>query len=162
MSLSASDKKIRLKEQRIGRKAAQAVENYVKSKIRSKLSIRNKGGVDANGKAILPILEATKVKAKTGTHRLLGLNLTSNKYGFIQHYGAIIKRTEHIVLNSRKTSFIRHSHPFKLKSKDIFDDIYQKSGALKILADGLSETRTAAVSAHIKGVVLELNKKDNG
>lgn len=162
MSLSASDKKIRLKEQRLGRKAAKTVESYAKSKIAQKLTIRNKGSVDANGKEILPILDATKVKAKTGTHRLLGLNLTSNQYGFIQHFGFVGKRTEHIVLLSNNTSFVRHSHPFKLKEKGLFDNIYQKSGALKILADGLSVTRTEAVSAHIKGVVLELNKKNNG
>lgn len=157
MSLSASDKKIRLKEQLLGRKAAKAVDSYVKSKIQQKLTIRGKGSEKED-----PILDATKVKAKTGTHRLLGLNLTSNRYAFIQHFGFVGKRTEHIVLLSNNTSFIRHSHPFKLKEKGLFDDIYQKSGALKILADGLSVTRTEAVSAHIKGVVLELNKKDNG
>lgn len=162
MGLSTANKKIRLKEQRIGRKAAKVVESYVKSKIRQKLTIRNKGGVDANDKEILPILEATKVKAKTGTHRLLGLNLTSNHYAFKNHFGFVGQRTEHLVELSNKTVFIRHSHPFKLKSTAIFDDIYFKSGALKILADGLSETRTSAVSAHIKGVVIELNKQDNG
>ena len=160
MGLSPSDKKIRLQEKRLGVKAAKMVEGYVKSKISQNLKIRNLGGVDANGKTIKPILEATKVKAKTGSHRLLGLNLTSNQYGFIHHFGAAV-RTEHIV-KLTNTAFIRHSHPFKLKAKGLFDDIYQKSGALELLSEGLSETRTNAVSARIKGVVVELNKQKNG
>ncbi|WP_420551216.1 hypothetical protein [Tenacibaculum aiptasiae] len=77
-------------------KAAKMVESYVKNKISRSLKIHNLGGIAPNGKPIEPILEATKVKAKTGSHRLLGLNLTSNQYGFIHHYGAS-SRTEHIV-----------------------------------------------------------------
>jgi hypothetical protein len=160
MSVSPGQKEIRLQERRIGQKAAKAVEVFVHRKIGRTLTIRNKGGVDENGRVMKPIIDATKVRAKTGTHRLLGLNLTSNKYGFIQHYGASTTRIEHTVLLSNDTSFIRRSHPFQLKSKDIFENIYQESGALEILSEGLSETRTKAVKIYIRGIVVELNKQD--
>lgn len=160
MSLSAQQKAIRLKEQRIGRKAAKAVEAYVKTKLRTTLNIRNKGGVDEYGRKIPPILEATKVKAKTGQYYLLGLNLTSNKYGFIQHFGVAGTRAKHIVLLKNNTSFIRPSHPFNLKEKKLFDNIYEKSGALNILADGLAETRTKVVKAIIQDTVVTLNNQN--
>lgn len=157
MSLSPSQKKIRAKELRIGLKAAKAVESYVKSNIAQKLTIRGKGSEEEKD-----ILEATKVKTAKGEYRLLGLNITSNRYAFMHHFGFVGKRTEHIVINAKNTSFIRHSHPFKLKEKGLFDDVYEKSGAIKILVDGLSNTRTESITTDLKNMALELNKKDNG
>ncbi|CAL2105479.1 conserved hypothetical protein [Tenacibaculum sp. 190524A02b] len=162
MSLSGNNKKIIKEERRIGRHAAEIVEDYVRHKIARHLNIWDQGGVDELGRPVLPILEATKVKAKTGEHRLLGLNLTSNHYGFIHHHGVQTQRDKHIVLLQNYTSFIRHTHPFKQKATGIFDNIYEESGALKILANGLVKTRGDAVKAQIKGVVVQLNKQDHG
>lgn len=161
MSLSLEQKQIRNEERNIGRRASRAVESFIHRKIASNLTIRDKGGEDEFGRPIKPILSATKVRHKMGSHRLLGLNLTSNKYGFIHHYGAS-ERSEHTVLLSNNTSFVRRSHPLQLPAKGLFDNVYQDSGALSILEKGLSKTRTKAIIAKIKGVVVELNKQDNG
>ena len=162
MALASNQRQIRLQERRIGKKAERVVENYVKRKIARSLNIRNKGGLSEKGKPMPPILQATKIKAKMGDYRLLGLNLTSNKYGFIHHFGVSKKRTEHTVQlnNANKTTFIRRSHPFRLKEKSLFEGVYEKSGALDILATGLSKTRTEAVVIKIKDLVLKLNRRD--
>ena len=162
MALTSEQRKIRLEERQIGKKAEQVVESYVKRRIARRLTIRNKGGLSEAGKVMPPILQASKIRAKIGSHRLLGLNLTSNTYGFIHHFGVSKKRAEHLVQlnNAKRTTFVRRSHPFKLKEKSLFDDVYEKSGALEILADGLSKTRVEAVVVGIKALVLKLNRQN--
>jgi ribosomal protein L24E len=96
----------------------------------------------------------------------LGLNLTSNKAGFIQHYGfmGVREATKVFLTHSRynKSSTQRKRHPFKLKETGIFDNIYQESGAIDYLVNELSKTRTEALQVKLNELVLTLNKQTDG
>ncbi|MDN3595332.1 hypothetical protein [Zunongwangia endophytica] len=150
---------IKSKEKAIGKRAARIAENYVHSILKSKLNIHNKG--DAN---TVPILEATRITAKMGTHRLLGLNFTSSKVGFMLHYGAAgVREGGNVYLRAsryHKGETLRKPHQVKLPQFQLFDDIYKKSDALDYLIDALGETRTDDVMAKISNLVLQLNTED--
>ena len=149
------------KERNIGRKAASMAEEYVKRQIRMELTIRNKG--DALQK-IKPLMEATKVRAKMGEYRLLGLNFTSSKVGFIQHFGfSGVRDGSTILLRAQRyneSATKRDSHKFKLKSKSFFNNIYVQSGAADYLLQELSKIRAEDVKIKVTNLILELNKTD--
>lgn len=114
---------------------------------------------------IIPLLKATKVKSVMGEHRLLGLNLQSSKPGFILHYGftGVREATKVFLRHSRyqKSSTQRKAHPFHLPEKNIFSEIYTRSGAVDFLIAELSQTRTEALQLSLDGLVLKLNKDLN-
>lgn len=152
---------IKKQERAIGRKAAKMVQQHVHQVIRQKLHVRGLGDEDMK-----PILEATKIKSKMGDYRLLGLNLSSNKAGFIQHYGFVGVReaTKVYLTDSRynKSSTQRKSHNFRLPEKKIFENIYQDSGAIDYLVAELSKTRTEALQIKLNDLILTLNTQLDG
>lgn len=83
MARSPEQDKIFKEERRIGLQAARKAERYLLAVIKQKLHIRNQGGEEG------PILKVTKVRRKMGDYRLLGLDLTSSKVGFILNYGFV-------------------------------------------------------------------------
>lgn len=99
-----------------------------------------------------------------GTHRLLGLNLTSSKVGFIQHYGFTGIRDATTVLYKNDRFKIaaskRSSHQFNLKDQLFFDDFFFESGAVDFLMAGLRETRTEAAIKKISDAIIRLNKME--
>lgn len=157
MSLSPEQKQIKKDEAKIGRRAATAAQRYVQSNIKSKLHSRGIGSpYKKNKKEAKSILDATKVSSKMGSHRLLGMQFTSNRAGFVNHFGTKA-RTEHLVELSNHTIFQRSQHRFNLQSKSIFDDLYSRSGALDILEKGLSQTRTKAITIQLQNLAVEIS-----
>ena len=163
MARNAEQQKIFNKERYIGRKAAKMAQDYVLQLLKQKLHIRNQGDPKND---IKPILEATKVKAKMGDYRLLGLNFTSSKIGFIQHFGFTGTRGASTVIleaeRYHKNATQRDSSNVNLPSKDFYENIYQKSGAIDYLVKALAETRIDAVKATVNSLVVQLNTQDNG
>ncbi len=154
--MTAEEKNIKSRERAIGKKAAKMAQDYVHTILRQKLHIRNKGG-----KGFPPIVEATKVKAKMGDHRLLGLNFSSSKVGFMLHYGFTgVREAGPVYLKAARyhqSQTVRQPHRAQLKGKLFFDDIYRKSGALDYIINALGDTRTDAVMAQLSGLLLKLN-----
>lgn len=150
------------KERRIGRQAAKMAQQYVLGLIRERLNT----GESIHSKKIKPLLKATKVKAKMGQYRLLGLNFTSNRAGFIQHYGfSGVRAATTVMLRAsryNKTATQREASHVDLPAQDFFKEIYTKSGALDYLLQNLQETRTEAVMEKLQGLVSNLNKKEHG
>jgi hypothetical protein len=157
--MSADQKKIKSRERAIGKKAAKMAQDYVHSILRQKLHIRNKGG-----EGFPPIIEATKVKPKMGQHRLLGLNFTSSKVGFMLHFGFTgVREAGPVYLKAaryQQSQTVRQPHRANLKGQHFFEDIYSKSGALDYMINALGDTRTDAVMAKISGLLLKLNTTD--
>lgn len=156
-----TSKQLYNKERNIGRKAAKMAEDYVLKQIKLELTIRNKG--DAL-KKIKPLIEATKVRAKMGEYRLLGLNFTSSKVGFIHHYGfSGVRDGSTILLRASRyneTATQRESHDFRLESKNMFNNIYVQSGAADYLLKELGNTRTEDIKIKLSNLILELNTQD--
>jgi len=154
-----SSNQIKSKERAIGKQAAKMAETYIHQVLKQKLDIRNQG--DAKNK---PLLDATKVKAKMGTHRLLGLNFTSSKVGFMLHYGFTgVREGGEVYLKAaryQQNATVKKPHQATLKSYRIFDDIYTRSGALNYMISALGHTRTDDVIAKLSGLLLQLNTKD--
>ena len=150
---------IRSTELQIGKKAAKMAQNYVLAVIRQKIHVRGIGG-----EKMKPILKATKVKAKMGDYRLLGLNFTSSKVGFILHYGFTGVRSATTVYYDaaryQKSSASRGRAQVKMPAKDFFENIYVKSGALDYLISALSETRTEALQIKLNNLVIKINQED--
>jgi len=150
---------IKSQELQIGKKAAKMAQNYVLAIIRQKIHVRGIGG-----EKMKPILKATKVKAKMGDYRLLGLNFTSNKVGFILHFGYVGVRNATTVYYDaaryQKSSSSRKRTTVTMPAKDIFPNIYVKSGALDYLVSELSETRTEAFKIKLENIVIKINKED--
>jgi hypothetical protein len=150
---------IKSKERAIGKQAAKMAEAYIHQVLRQKLNIRNQG----DNKNI-PILDATKVKAKMGQHRLLGLNFTSSKVGFMLHYGFNgVREGGAIYLKAaryQQGQALREPHQANLKSYKLFENIYERSGALNYMINALGDTRTEDVIAKLSGLLLQLNTKD--
>ena len=150
---------IRSTELQIGKKAAKMAQNYVLAIIRQKIHVRGIGG-----EKMKPILKATKVKAKMGDYRLLGLNFTSSKVGFILHYGFTGVRSATTVYYDaaryQKSSSSRTRAQVKMPAKDFFENIYVKSGALDYLISALSETRTEALQIKLNNLVIKINQED--
>jgi hypothetical protein len=150
---------IKSKERAIGKQAAKMAEAYIHQVLRQKLNIRNQG--DEKNKAIL---DATKVKSKMGQHRLLGLNFTSSKVGFILHYGYngvryggdVYLQAARYVQNRTN----RSDHNMKLPARQLFDNIYTRSGALTYILTALEETRTEAVISKLNNLIVQLNNED--
>jgi hypothetical protein len=159
--MSADQKKIKSRERAIGKKAAKMAQDYVHSVLRQKLSIRGEGY-----EKMKPILDATKVRAKMGSHRLLGLDFTSSKIGFILHYGFTgVRQGGEVFLKAaryHKSSTDRDAHKVDLPSRLLFDDMYQKSGAIDYLIENLAETRLEAETIKIQNLLLKLNRPENG
>lgn len=145
----------------IGKKAAKMAQNYVHTILRQKLNIHGKG--DENTKSIL---QATKVSHKMGSHRLLGLNFTSSKIGFILHYGFTgVRSATTVYYNAARYntgSASRSRHNVNMQPKDLFENIYQKSGALDYLVAALSETRSEAIQIRLNNMILKFNSRDGG
>jgi len=156
-----TSKQLYSKERYIGRKAAKLAEDYVLRQIKLELTIRNKG--DAF-KKIKPLMEATKVRAKMGDYRLLGLNFTSSKIGFIQHFGFTGVRDGGTILlkasRYNQSATQRESHDVTLKSKSMFNNIYIQSGAADYLLQELGQIRTEDIKIKLTNLVLQLNTKD--
>jgi hypothetical protein len=145
------------KERVIGRKAAKMAQNYVHAVIRQKIHVRGKG----SGK-MKPILEATKVKSKMGDYRLMGLNFTTSKVGFILNYGFMgVRNATTVYYDAAKyiqSSASRSRSSVHLRPRDLFENIYVKSGALDYLVSALSETRTEALQVKMNNLVLKFNE----
>lgn len=156
-----TSKQLYNKERYIGRKAAKMAEDYVLRQIKMELTIRNKGDAFKNLK---PLMEATRIRAKMGKWRLLGLNFTSSKIGFIHQFGFTGVRSGSTILlkASRydKTTANRKSHDFKIDRTGMFNNIYMQSGAADYLIEKLGEIRTDAVKIKIEGLILQINKED--
>ena len=163
MARSNEQQKIYNKERYIGRKAAKMAQDYVLQLLKQKMHIRNQGDPEHN---IKPLLDATKVKAKMGDYRLLGLNFTSSKIGFIQHYGFVGTRgASTVILEAQryhKNATQRKASQINLPSQNFYDKIYQKSGALDYLVKALADTRLDAIKATVNSLVVQLNTQDNG
>lgn len=154
-----SSKEIKTKERAIGKRAAKMAEAYIHQVLKQKLNIRNQGG----GKN-KPILDATKVKAKMGKHRLLGLNFTSSQVGFMLHYGFNgVREGGAVYLKAaryQQDQTVKKPHQATLKSYRLFDNMYERSGALNYLINALGDTRTDDVIAKLSALVLKLNTED--
>ena len=157
--MTAEEKQIKSKERAIGKKAAMMAQDYVHSVLRQKLHIRNKGG-----KGFPPIIEATKVKPKMGQYRLLGLNFTSSKVGFMLNFGFTgVREAGPVYLKAARyhqDQTVRQPHRADLKGQHFFEDIYRKSGSLEYMLNALGDTRTDAVMAKLSGLLLQLNTTD--
>ena len=150
---------IKSKERAIGKQAAKMAEAYIHQVLRQKLNIHNQG--DSKN---LPILDATRVKAKMGQHRLLGLNFTSSKVGFMLHYGFNgVREGGAVYLHAaryQQGQTVKKPHHAQLKSYHLFEDIYTRSGALSYMIAALGDTRTDDVIAKLSGLLLKLNTTD--
>lgn len=162
MARNAEQQKIFNKERYIGRKAAKMAQDYVLQLLKQKLHIRNQGDPKND---IKPILEATKVKAKMGDYRLLGLDFSSSKVGFIQHFGFKgIRQGGQIYLEAaryHKKGTERDAHSLDIQSKEFFNEIYEKSGAIDYLINALGETRIEGEIIKIRQLLSKL-QIDNG
>lgn len=163
MARNPEQQKIYNKERYIGRKAAKMAQDYVLQLLKQQLHIRNQGDPKKN---IKPILEATKVRAKMGNYRLLGLNFTSSKIGFILHYGHVGTRgASTVILEAQryhKNATQRKATQVDLPAKEFYNNIYAKSGALDYLVKALAETRIDAIKATVNSLVVQLNTQENG
>ena len=150
---------IKSQELQIGKKAAKMAQNYVLAVIRQKIHVRGIGG-----EKMKPILKATKVKHKMGQYKLLGLNLTTSKVGLILHHGFTGVRNATTVYyhasRFQKESASRGRSQVKMLPKNLFDDIYRKSGALDYLVAELSKTRTEALQIKLDTYVMKINQQD--
>lgn len=156
MALTPEEKKIRSKEAKIGREAAQMATLHMQSRIHQKFKVKNKGGL-FNDKPIKPMLEASKVKPKMGEYVLLGLDATSNKYAFMHHYGFKEKRgAASLFLRHprwRINGFNRKPHFLKMPERSIFDKLYQKSGAEDFLIKELTKTRGESFTSKFEALI---------
>ena len=158
MARSPEQDKIFKEERKIGRKAAKMAESYLMQVLNQKLNIRNEGFPEG------PIMDDTRVKHKMGDYRLLGLNLTSSKTGFILNYGFVgVREATTVYLEHsryQKTKTQRKRHNFNLPAKNIFENIYNESGAVDFLFSELSRTRTEGPQIRLDELVLKINSKD--
>ena len=139
-----------------GREAAQRVQNYLRAVIQQRLH-SDTGHLNDES-----LIFDTKVKAKMGEYRLLGLNIESPKHAFILHYGFTGVREATTVyyknLRYKIDKSQRKRHPWKLPAFSIFDDIYEKSGALSLLIEELSRTRTEELQVRLNNTILKFNQ----
>ncbi|WP_028890881.1 hypothetical protein [Tenacibaculum sp. 47A_GOM-205m] len=151
----ASDQKQILEEEKLlGRQVAKVATTYVRDKIQSSsLQLKGKGSPYKKSKEEQkPLLKATRIKPEIGDFRLLGFKFMSNRHGFVHHFGSIKDNTRFLQTHS-KTGKVFQRSLGSLKSQSFFDDIYENSGALKMLEDGLSKTRTRAISIMLQNLV---------
>mgnify|MGYP007006707381 CR=1 FL=1 len=110
---------IKEQEKAIGNRAKNMAQNYLHAVLQQKLTMRGKGG-----QKMKPLIQSSKVQVKMGDYRLLGLNVTSSKVGFIQHYGFMGVRAAGVVRRSGSEAFMRSSHQVSMPGKFMFDDIW--------------------------------------
>ncbi|SDS11578.1 hypothetical protein SAMN04487764_1491 [Gillisia sp. Hel1_33_143] len=150
---------IKSKEKQIGRTAAKMAQAYLHSVLEQKLNLRGKG---TNGKK--PLLKSTRIKEKMGDYKLLGLNLQSTKTGYILNYGFTGQRSATSVYlkadRYEKTRTQRKRHSFNLPAREIFSDIYIKSGAVDYLTTELSKTRGQSVEVLLEQMIIKFNSTD--
>ena len=154
-----TSKEIKSAEAKAGRKAAKMAEAYLLQLIRNKLNIHNKGFPEG------PILEDTVVKMKMGEYRLLGLNLQTSKAGYILNYGFVgVRNATKVYYKAARykvSSAQRKSHSFKLPAQEIFEDFYQKSGAIDYLMAELAKTRGEGFQSSLNKMALQFNTHNN-
>ena len=159
--MDTDQKKIFSQERKIGRKAAKMAQDYVHAVLRQKLSIRGEGY-----EKMKPLLEATRVQPKMGDYRLMGLNFTSSKIGFMLHYGFTgVRQGGDVFLKAaryHKGRTEREAHKVDLPARLLFEEMYEKSGAVEYLLESLGETRMQGEMINIKNLLLNLNREDNG
>ncbi len=149
---------ITAREKQIGKAAAKMAQTYVQGLISQKLKVGGKGIKGKN-----PLAKSTRLTSKMGTNRLLGINFKTSKHGYVQHFGFTGTRYAGQVelkaarYNKKMTS--RKPHNVKLPAKDIFKDIYEKSGAFDYLLNALGETRSDAVIKKLSKLTLQLNEE---
>jgi|GEM_PF-2465661 len=155
---------IRQEEEKIAFQASIAATAYVYKQIKSSgIKMRGKGSPKKSGKKNsderLPLLEATYIKPEMGDHRLLGLKFMSNRVGFVHHFGVVADNSRYLQTFSKTGKVYRKSRG-GLQSQSYFDDVYEKSGALKILEEGLSKTRTRAITLQLQNMILKIEKQN--
>lgn len=159
MGRTANQDKILKQERLAGKRAAKIAQAYLLQQLKQKLHIRNQGGDEG------PLLEVTKVKAKIGKYRLLGLNLTSSKVGFVLNYGFVgVREATGVYLNAPRYNIgktQRERHQVNLPERNILEEIYFNSGAADYLLDQLRNTRTEAIKFQVEGLVLQFNALRN-
>lgn len=155
-----TEEQIKSQERKVGRAAAKMAEAYLLQVIKGRLNIKNQGLPDG------PILEETKVKMKMGQHRLLGLNLQSNKAGFILNYGFTgVRQATSVYYKASRYKISRSqrkSHQFNLPAHEIFEDFFEKSGAIDYLFSELSKTRGESFQLKLNRLTQTFNAKNNG
>lgn len=152
-------------ERQLGREVSAKATRYVKSKIRaSSITLRGVGSphlknTKKNKHERKPLIDATVVKPEMGTHRLLGFQFVSNRPGFVHHFGVVRQNTQFVRTNSR-TGTVFKKRVGALDSQAFFDDLYTRSGAQQLLIDGLSKTRTRAISLQLQNTILKIENQD--
>lgn len=158
--MNAEQTKIFNKERNAGRKSAKMVETYILALMRQRLTIHNQGGDEFGA-----LLKSTKVRAKMGEYRLLGLNFKTTPAGYVNHLGFHGVRAATTVLLSasryNKTATKRKSHKVNLPAQNYLNDMYRKSGALDYMMKVLGETRTDALKIKINQLTYSLNLQDD-
>ena len=143
----------------IGQRAAKKVQTYLDSVISQKLKKGTSKGAES-------LEKGTKVKFRMGEHRLLGLNLSGPVHGYILNYGFVgVREATSVYFSAPRynlTKTQRSRHPFNLPAKEIFEEIYNKSGVIPFLVEELGKTRIAAVEIRINDMVLQFNKDQDG
>lgn len=138
-----------LTEKSIGNKAAKMVESRLMSEISSSgLPYENNNNYSGRGR--FP-LSQTQGIAKFRKEALTSIAIAASKHLFVHHYGADIKRKSNATKSSKGKMFIRKTHPFKLKSRNMIDEAVFGSGAIEFLASELPKVKS--------DVVLEVFKK---
>lgn len=159
--MALTQKEIIERERQIGRQAQKMTNDYLQGLLQSKF----RTGQRKDYAKIRSILKATRVSSRMGQHRLLGLNFTSSKQGFMQHYGFTGIRAGTVVMlkasRYHEAATNRRSSEMNLKPQNLFEDIYQKSGAAEYLLKALEETRTDAVMLQLQNMIMRIDKDTN-
>ena len=154
-----TNESIKAEERLIGLRAAKMVEAYMLAGIKQKLH----KGISVGAESLE---DGSRVKHKMGDYRLLGLNITAPIHGFILHYGFVgVREATAVYLTAPryiKTKTQRKSHQFNMPAKNIFEEIYNKSGVIPYLVEELATTRIAAVEIKINDMVLKFNRENDG
>jgi len=152
-----NSKEIFLKEKALGEQAAKMTQNYLQAIMQQRMSVQG------NGKPKDNPLKATKVIAKMGDYRLLGLNFKTNKVAMIQNYGFTgVRQGGEVYYKNARYNINRSSRnaaSVNLPALQLFDDFYQKSGAAAFLLNGLKETRSQALINSLSNRILKLNQE---
>lgn len=152
-----NSKEILLKEKALGKQAAKITQNYLQAVMQQRMSVQG------NGKAKDNPLKATRVTAKMGDYRLLGLNFKTNRVAMIQNYGFVgVRQGGEVYFKNARYNVKRSSRKaanVNLPALDLFDDFYRKSGAAAYLLNGLKETRSQALINSLRNRILTLNEE---
>lgn len=157
--MSDINAQIRKEEEALGLLVAAKATAYVKSKIRaSTLKLKGIGSPYKRGKnEKLPVMDATFVRSDMGDNRLLGFSFISNRVGFVHHFGSTGDNARYIRTN-KKTGTVFRKKTGSISSQAFFDNIYKNSGALKLLENGLANTRTRAITLQFQNTILKIEQ----